>query len=109
MTPPKDPGILHLKSRLQSSPPDQEALKQWGEHIDKHRHRNVLPHLSRFPQLAVTTGGAFFHVLCDWLTQPFEKSSVSAPPQCAVQKTPNFAGNPEWDVEAAAALVARTF
>ena len=107
--PPEDPVVLHLKSRLQSSPRDQEALKQWGEHIHKERHRDVFRRLHCFRKLAVTTTGAFFHELCDWPTRPFERSAVSPAPQSALEKLPNFASNHEWDPEAASALLARTF
>ena len=107
--PPEDLVGLYLKSPLQSSPRNQEALQRWGEQIRKHRHRDVLRRLRRFRKSAVTITGAFFHELCDWLTRPFERSSVSPAPQFAIKKVLNFAGNPEWDPEAASALLARTF
>ena len=87
--------VLHLKSQLQSSPRDQKALKQGGEHIHKHTHRDVLRHLHRFRKSAVTTTGAFFLELCDWLTRPFERSSVSPAPLSALERLPNVAGNPQ--------------
>ena len=43
------------------------------------------------------------------LTPPFERSPVSPDPQSALDKLPNFAGNPELDPAAASALLAEAF
>ena len=79
--------VLHLKSRLQSSPRDQGALKQWGEHIHKHRHRDVLRRLRHFRKSAVTTTGAFFHELCDWHAALREIFSFPGPSVCPRKTT----------------------
>ena len=65
--------------------------------------------LRRFRNFAATATGVFFRELCDWLTRPFERSAVSLDPRSALDKLPNFAGNPEWDPAAASALLAEIF
>ena len=107
--PREDPALLQLQSKLRASPRDPEALKQWGAHIHEKRHRDVLRRLRRFRKSATTATGVFFRELCDWLTRPFERSVVSPDPQSALDKLPNFAGNPEWDPAAASTLLAETF
>ena len=70
---------------------------------------DVLRRLRRFRKSAATAMGVFFREVCDWLTRPVEWSAVSPDPQSALDKVPNFAGNPEWDPAVASALLAETF
>ena len=107
--PREDPALLRLQSKLRASPRDLEALKQWGAHIHQKRHRDGLRRLRRFRKSVATTTGVFLRELCDRLTRPFERCAVSPDPQSALDKLPNFAGNPEWDPAAASALLAETF
>ena len=95
--------------KLRASPRELEAVKQWGAHIHKKRHRDVLRRLRRFSKSAATATEVFFRELCDWFTRPFERSAVSPDPESALVKRPNFAGNPEWDLAAASALLGKTF
>ena len=101
--PREDPVEQNLLSRFQA------AIKQWGAHMQKKRHRETFRRLRHFRKAAVTASGPFFGELCDWLMRPFDRSTMSANPQSALAKLPQFAGNPAWDPVAASTMPRNIF
>ena len=97
---------MHLRSQLNANPCNVDALRQHGDYMQKLGHKEVTKRLRSFRPSAVRASGDFFRKLSSWLLRPFESSSPSPYPECALSKLP---ANPVWDPKGALAMLQDTF
>ena len=88
-----------LQTRLPKNPCGQAALKQWGEHMQRKHHKEVMKKLRRFRKSAIGGTGTFFAELATWLVKPAHVCTMSPSVASATKKLPDFAGDPQWDPE----------
>ena len=90
-----------LQTRLAHNPCDHAALKQWGGHMQRKRHTEVMKKLRRLRKSVIRSTGTFFADLATWLLRPARVSSMSPTLAWATKRLPDFAGDAHWDPEKA--------